>query len=177
LTDGLNTLTLDFEVPAGTNYGLRSFADDPQLWRDGPGTDMAYPYELGTLGSITQSTAGGNNAYNYYYFFYNWVVQTPFDGCPSDRIPVTITVVGMEEVSSAFESLYPNPTNGAVQLTTNESFARAEWSLLNGLGQLAAAGQLNGTVNVLDFSNQAVGQYMLQLRNETDVQTVKLIIE
>jgi len=32
-------------------------------------------------------------------------------------------------------------------------------------------------VNVLDFSNQAVGQYMLQLRNETDVQTVKLIIE
>ena len=83
----------------------------------------------------------------------------------------------MGEVSSAFESLYPNPTNGAVQLTTNESFARAEWSLLNGLGQLAAAGQLNGTVNVLDFSNHAVGQYMLQLRNETDVQTVKLIIE
>ncbi|MGB0462855.1 MAG: T9SS type A sorting domain-containing protein, partial [Flavobacteriales bacterium] len=59
----------------------------------------------------------------------------------------------------------------------NDSFARAEWSLLNGLGQLVAAGQLNGTVNVLDFSNQAVGQYMLQLRNETDVQTVKLIIE
>lgn len=177
MTDGLNTLTLDFEVPAGTNYGLRSFADDPQLWRDGPGTDMAYPYELGTLGSITQSTAGGNNAYNYYYFFYNWVVQTPFDGCASDRIPVTITVVGMEEVSNAFQSLYPNPTNGAVQLTTNEPFARAEWSLLNGLGQLAAAGQLSGTVNVLDFSKQAVGQYMLQLRNETDVQTLKLIIE
>jgi len=105
------------------------------------------------------------------------VVQTPFDGCPSDRIPVTITVVGMEEVSSAFQSLYPNPTNGAVQLTTNDSFVRAEWSLLNGLGQLVAAGQLNGTVNVLDFSHQAVGQYMLQLRNETDVQTVKLIIE
>ncbi|MBO75146.1 MAG: hypothetical protein CMD33_07735 [Flavobacteriales bacterium] len=177
LADGMNTLTLDFEVPEGTNYGLRSFSDDPQLWRDGTGTDMAYPYELGALGSITQSTAGGDNAYNYYYFFYNWVVQTPFDGCPSDRIPVTITVVGMEEVSSAFQSVYPNPTTGLIQLTATETFAAAEWSLLNGLGQQVAAGQLNGAVNTLDFTNQAVGQYMLQLRNESDVQTVKLIIE
>ena len=60
--------------------------------------------------------------------------------------------------------------------STNESFARAGGAY-NGLGQLAAAGQLSGTVNVLDFSNQAAGQYMLQLRNETDVQSVKLIIE
>lgn len=177
LTDGMNTLTLDFEVPAGTNYGLRSFADDPQLWRDGPGTDMAYPYELGTLGSITQSTAGGNNATNYYYFFYNWVVQTPFDGCPSDRVPVTITVVGLDEASSALESVYPNPTTGTIQLTANAAFATAEWSLLNALGQEVAAGQLNGTVNVLDFTPQAVGQYMLQVRNENEVHTVQLIIE
>jgi len=177
LTDGMNTLTLDFEVPAGTNYGLRSFADNPQLWRDGPGTDMAYPYELGTLGSITQSTAGGNNATNYYYFFYNWVVQTPFDGCPSDRVPVTITVVGLDEASGALQSVYPNPTTGMIQLTANAAFASAEWSLLNALGQQVAAGQLNGTVNVLDFTRHAVGQYMLQVRNETEVHTVKLIIE
>ena len=177
LTDGMNTLTLDFEVPAGTNYGLRSFADNPQLWRDGPGTDMAYPYELGTLGSITQSTAGGNNATNYYYFFYNWVVQTPFDGCPSDRVPVTITVVGLDEASGALQSVYPNPTTGMIQLTADAAFATAEWSLLNALGQQVAAGQLNGTVNVLDFTRHAVGQYMLQVRNETEVHTVKLIIE
>lgn len=177
LTDGMNTLTLDFEVPAGTNYGLRSFADDPQMWRDGPGTDMAYPYELGTLGSITQSTAGGNNATNYYYFFYNWVVKTPFDGCPSDRVPVTITVVGLDEASDALQSVYPNPTTGMIQLTANAAFATAEWSLLNALGQQVAAGQLNGTVNVLDFTRQAVGQYMLQVRNEAEVQTVQLIIE
>jgi hypothetical protein len=177
LTDGMNTLTLDFEVPAGTNYGLRSFADDPQMWRDGPGTDMAYPYELGTLGSITQSTAGGNNATNYYYFFYNWVVQTPFDGCPSDRVPVTITVVGLDEASGALLSVFPNPTTGTIQLTANSAFASAEWSLINALGQQVAAGQLNGTVNVLDFTRQAMGQYMLQVRNESEVHTVQLIIE
>ena len=177
LVDGVNTLTLDFEVPAGTGYGLRSFADDPQLWRDGPGTDMAYPYELGTLGAITQSTAGGNNATNYYYFFYNWVVQTPFEGCPSDRVPVTITVVGMDEAMVAIQAIYPNPTNGQIQLTTTEAFAAAEWSLINALGQEVASGQLNGTVSTLNFTDQATGQYMLQLRNDSTVNTVQLIIE
>lgn len=177
LLDGLNTLTLDFEIPEGTDYGLRSFDNDPQLWRDGPGTDMAYPYELGTLGSITQSTAGGDNATNYYYFFYNWVVQTPFEGCPSDRIPVTITIVGMEEEGGAVQSAYPNPTKGIIQLTVDAAFATADWSLLNGLGQEIATGQLNGAVSSLDFTSQGVGQYLLQLRNETDSQMVKLILK
>ncbi len=177
LANGLNTLTLDFEVPEGTNYGLRSFADNPQLWRDGPGTDMAYPYELGSLGSITQSTAGGNNATNYYYFFYNWVVQTPFDGCPSDRVPVTITVVGLDEAAEALQAVFPNPSSGTIQLIARPSFASAEWTLLNNVGQRVASGQLNGTVNSLDLTNHAVGQYMLQVRNEKEVHTVKLIIE
>ena len=138
---------------------------------------MAYPYELGALGAITQSTAGGNNATNYYYFFYNWVVQTPFEGCPSDRVPVTITVVGMDEATAALQAIYPNPTNGQIQLTTTEAFAAAEWSLINALGQQVASGQLNGTVSTLNFTDQATGQYMLQLRNDSNVNTVQLIIE
>jgi hypothetical protein len=177
LADGINTVTLDFDVPAGTNYGLRSISDDPQLWRDGPGTEMAYPYELGTLGTITQSTAGGNNATNYYYFFYNWVVQNAFEGCPSDRVPVTITVVGINEVADGIQSIFPNPTNGVVQITTHAAFAKAEWSLMNGIGQLVSQGQLNGTVSSLDFSELPQGQYMLQMRNEHRMQTVQLIIE
>ena len=177
VTDGMNTVVLDFEVPAGMDYGLRSFSDDPQLWRDGPGTDMSYPYDLGALGSITQSTAGGDNALNYYYFFYNWVVQTPFEGCPSDRIPVTITVVGMNEVAAGIQSIFPNPTNGAVQVTVNASFSSAEWSLLNGVGQLVKQGQLNGTVSTLDFAGMPQGQYMLHMQNEHELQTVTLIID
>jgi hypothetical protein len=177
LSDGMNTVTVDFEVPAGTNYGLRSFSDDPQLWRDGPGTDMAYPYDLGALGSITQSTAGGNNATNYYYFFYNWVVQNAFEGCPSVRVPVTITVVGMNEVAEGIQSIFPNPTNGVIQVTTHASLSTAEWSLLNGVGQLVLQGQLNGSVSSLDFSELPQGQYMFQLRTESQLQTVQLIIE
>ena len=92
LSEGVNTIPLGFEVEPGVNYGLRSFDDNPQLWRDGPGTVMTYPYALGEMGAITQSTAGGNNAANYYYFFYNWVVNQPEVVCDSNRFPIFIEV-------------------------------------------------------------------------------------
>ena len=50
LSEGVNTIPLGFEVEPGVNYGLRSFDDNPQLWRDGPGTVMTYPYALGEMG-------------------------------------------------------------------------------------------------------------------------------
>ena len=89
VVDGMNTLVLDFEVEEGTDYGLCSLDDDPQLWRDSPDTDLNYPYAIGDLASITRSTAGGNNAYNYYYFFYNWDVRVPVISCSSERIEAT----------------------------------------------------------------------------------------
>ena len=89
---------------------------------------------------------------------------------------MTITVVGLDEASGALQSVYPNPTTGMIQLTANAAFTTAEWSLLNALGQQVAVGQLNGTVNVLDFTRHAVGQYMLQVRNETEVHTVKPLL-
>ncbi len=88
LEEGMNTIVLDFEVEEGSDYGLRSLDDDPQLWRDAPETDLNYPYAIGDLASITQSTAGGNNAYNYYYFFYNWDVRLPVISCSSERVEI-----------------------------------------------------------------------------------------
>jgi hypothetical protein len=90
---------------------------------------------------------------------------------------VTITVVGINEVADGIQSIFPNPTNGVVQITTHAAFAKAEWSLMNGIGQLVSQGQLNGTVSSLDFSELPQGQYMLQMRNEHRMQTVQLIIE
>lgn len=177
LVDGMNTVTLDMEVPAGTGYGLRSFSDNPQLWRDGQGTEMAYPYALGDLGAITQSTAGGNNAYNYYYFFYNWVVQTPTVACASERIPLTITVVGLGEVQTQTFTVYPNPTSGQVQLNVGQWDASMQWTLVNALGQTVLNGRLNAHNAVLDLSAAAKGQYSLQLLSEGACEVIQLIIQ
>jgi hypothetical protein len=177
LVDGLNTITLDMEVAEGTGYGLRSFSDDPQLWRDGTGTEMSYPYELGELGSITQSTAGGNNATNYYYFFYNWVVQTPSVGCASDRVPVTITVVGTTELAVSSLDVYPNPTNGLLQITANQLEPGTQWTLLNALGQTMDQGQLTSMLTTLDLSDMVKGQYLLQVQSKNASQAIQLVVQ
>lgn len=177
LVDGLNTITLDMEVAEGTGYGLRSFSDDPQLWRDGTGTEMSYPYELGELGSITQSTAGGNNATNYYYFFYNWVVQTPSVGCASDRVPVTITVVGTTELAVSSLDVYPNPTNGLLQITANQLEPGTQWTLLNALGQTMDQGQLTSMLTTLDLSDMVKGQYVLQVQSKNASQAIQLVVQ
>ena len=176
IPDGESIVEFGWDVGPGT-VGLGSLSADPQLWRDDLNSDINFPYPIGEYGAITGTSIQGQNEFNYYYFFYNWVVQTPFEGCPSDRVPVTITVVGMDEATAALQAIYPNPTNGQIQLTTTEAFAAAEWSLINALGQQVASGQLNGTVSTLNFTDQATGQYMLQLRNDSNVNTVQLIIE
>jgi hypothetical protein len=88
--DGESTVALGIEVPAGVGYGLRCYTGNPQLWRDGLGSTLNYPYALGSLASITQSTAGQQNALNYYYFFYDWVVEAPRIACPSVRQEVVV---------------------------------------------------------------------------------------
>lgn len=175
VADGMNTLVLDFEVEEGTAYGLRSLDDDPQLWRDAPDTDMDYPYAIGDLASITQSTAGGNNAYNYYYFFYNWVVQTPAIACASDRIPFTINVTGIEELTGTALEMYPNPSNGRVQLQiSGAQQGRLEWSMMTTTGALVDQGMATSG-QWLDWSHLAKGTYVFKM-NAPQGSLVKQVI-
>lgn len=179
VADGQNTVVIDLEVPAGTGYGLRSFDDDPQLWRDGPGSGIEYPYAIGDLATIQQSTAGGNNAYNYYYFFYNWVVQTPSVACASERVPVTVTVtvVGVEDMNVASLMLYPNPTNGLVRFTWDNALTvDMVWALVDGLGREVANGVALGQ-GVMDWTGLPAGLYTLRAGNEGAFGTLQLIIQ
>lgn len=83
---GISTLTLNFNIPVGT--GLRLVGPgSPYLWRNDAG--CSYPYNIGTVISITQSSATTNPT-SYYYYFYKWQVEEP--GCSSARTPVTATI-------------------------------------------------------------------------------------
>ena len=88
--DGEFVLDLNFEVPVGVGYGLRSTTSDPQLWREGTGSVLSYPYALGNVASITNSTAGPQ--FSYYYFFYNWQVAPLPIACESVRISAHATI-------------------------------------------------------------------------------------
>lgn len=89
---GESIVELNFVIPEGSGYGLRSVGSNPRLWRDGPPATLNYPYDLNGLATITSSSATGNNATAYYYFFYDWQVSTPSFTCVSERVEVALQV-------------------------------------------------------------------------------------
>lgn len=95
LPDGESTVNLDYLIPVGINYGLKSTSGNPQLWRylnlaEGAG----YPYDLGSLCTINSSTVAGANATAYYYFFFDWQIETPTTACVGPRIEVIASIAG-----------------------------------------------------------------------------------
>jgi len=83
--NGTSTVTLNFDVPVGTNLQLGTLTgSSPSLYRNNAGA--SYPYNLAGQISITSSSAGGA----FYYFFYNWEIEEY--SCLSERAPVIATV-------------------------------------------------------------------------------------
>jgi Zn-dependent metalloprotease len=107
---GLNTYTVNFDIPAGTNLQLGCEGTD--LYRNNSG--VTFPYSLIGYISITNSSAGAN----YYYYFYDWVIQDP--SCISSRTPVTAVVeaapiAGFTYLTSGFDATFTNTTtNGTL---------------------------------------------------------------
>lgn len=87
LATGLQTINLNFSVPAGTDYqlGVANSTANLDLFRNN--NNVNYPYNLAGIASITRSSAGTNGGLNHYYFFYNWTVKE--QDCMSARVPVT----------------------------------------------------------------------------------------
>jgi hypothetical protein len=135
-------------------------SDNPQLWRDGIGSDQSYPYALGDVGAITGTTVNGGNAQNYYYFFYDWKVSVDAVGCASERVPLTVTVtnpVGVGQIAGLTSiEAYPNPTSGALTLDLDLGATTLDLDV----ALLDAAGR---TVLSTLWSAQTTGQRTLDL--------------
>ena len=164
--DGENILDLNFEVPAGDNYGLRSTTDDPQLWREGTDSELSYPYPLGSIGSITQSTAGPS--FSYYYFFYNWQVEPLPFACESDRASVSVSVSGFSELLSAVQfspELNPNPalSSSHVSISNFPTFP-CKVSISDISGRVV----FTGSSNVISLHGIDAGTYIISVLRQSD---------
>jgi hypothetical protein len=176
--DGEFEVTLNFEVPAGNGYGLRSSSDDPQLWREGTDSELSYPYSLGDLASITNSTAGPE--FSYYYFFYNWQVEPLPIACESDRVSLTISVSGIEELLSADNFLplvSPNPvlSTGSVSISNFPSFP-CEVVMTDTQGRII----YTGDSKEINLMNVEAGTYVLSVirkSNHLILGTSRIIVQ
>ena len=99
LTAGQNVFDLGITLEAGEGYQIRSGNEAPFLWRDDNEADVAFPYDLGSLASITGTTIEGENEFTYYYFYYNWTMSSA-EPCLSERTEFTVTVEDVEGVES-----------------------------------------------------------------------------
>ena len=107
--NGLNTVTLNFHVDAGSGYQLAATGAAINLYRNSAGA--SYPIDVAGVASITGTDVSSSNP-AYYYFFYNWLVQK--DGCVSAQTPVPVVVkecTGIKGLSATELTLYPNPAS------------------------------------------------------------------
>lgn len=185
IPDGESVVTLDFFVPSGTDYGLRT-TGNPELWRDNDAPGVNFPYPIATYGSITGTTVTGGNADNYYYFFYDWTVSLPATTCESALEEVVViydTNVGISE-GEGFEGLnaYPNPVDGTlflefgkdiddvISLTVTDVTGKVVKS--EGLNNVAA-----GSRHAIDMTDMTSGSYIVRIQSDKGSWTNKIMVK
>ena len=75
---GQERLYFDFDVPIGTDYQFGINSGNSGLYRSNDQANVNYPYNIGGLIEITESSA--SVADQYYYFFYNIEVEAVCTG-------------------------------------------------------------------------------------------------
>ena len=85
---GQSRVVLNFSIPVENNLQLGTPPGAQDLFRNSTGA--SYPYNIGGFLDIKRSSASGTDAYNYYYFFYDWEVDVPT--CRSLRAESTVNV-------------------------------------------------------------------------------------
>ena len=88
---GQQRLYFDFDVPVGSNYQLGlAVGSNSGLYRNNDQTRVNYPYNIGGLIEITESSAGAlGYPDQYYYFFYDIEVEAVCVGVSSPILGCT----------------------------------------------------------------------------------------
>jgi hypothetical protein len=189
IPNGDSWIQLNFVVPAGNGYGLRTTTGNPGLWRDRDittATPYDYPYDINGLVTLTGTTVTNGNQNqdgdNYYYFFYDWHVSTPSFDCPSPREEVVVTVVGVEELETISNVVvFPNPASDNLTVRLNSTKGGPmNVNLIDAVGKMVQANQVTlstGTQNIeLNLNGIAPGIYELQMVKDGKASSTRLVV-
>ncbi|MCK9255677.1 MAG: PKD domain-containing protein [Bacteroidales bacterium] len=167
--NGVQVINLDFNVPEGSDLQLVGLGS-PNLFRnDG---NVNYPYEIEGLVSIKSSSAGADSQ-DYYYFFYDWKIQT-YD-CVSERVEFEI----IPEICSDIKninldnlSIFPNPSTGIYSFINSENL-EFNFQITDISGSTLLKG--NSQQKEFDISHFANGIYFIKISSELGNKFVKLL--
>jgi PKD repeat protein len=165
--------TFSITINALPNVTLANFTDvcvyNPAFALSG-GTPTGGTYS-GTgvsAGNFNPSTAGvGIETITYSY--------SDVNGC-SNTATSTINVeecLGLNETEMAVISVYPNPTNGKLTLSTISG--NAAYKIVSVSGQVVLSGEVSNSSNTIDIASFENGIYVLQLAQEQGIQTIRIV--
>ena len=155
---GWNILELNFNVPVGQLFSLRCPLG--YLWRDTG--QLNYPYPIGNVGQIISSSFGDN----YYYYFYDWEIQSYDFECVSERVAVNVSVTDAKEPANApVLTVFPNPSGAAFSIEIKGHAAGATlFRLMDASGKEVLQEALgNAHAFQLELGKLPVGLYILQV--------------
>lgn len=101
------------------------------------------------------------------------VTITDGNGCPIDT-SFTLNDLGINETTTIESSIYPNPTNGWLNVELNES--NVTLNVVNAFGQIVMNTKTTGKVTQLDLSGFTKGIYMVQMTNESGHKSIKKVV-
>jgi Zn-dependent metalloprotease len=175
VSTGTQTINLNFPLTAGTDYQLAVGGTLVDLWRNNTGS--GYPYNVGSLVSITASDVGTN----FYYFFYNWQVQQA--DCQGNPVAITATVTTCtginENVNESDVLLYPNPATDKLVVMIGEKMLSENVvvEIYDALGKLVHTKIINSLQTELTVNDLARGVYTCKLISSSSQSTVKRFIK
>ena len=155
MVDGMQVITLNFQVPVGVDLSLR--CPQQNLFRNNAG--VSYPYAIGDMGELTNSGFGTT----YYYYFYDWKVRSALMECPAARDAATVFIgnVGVAEANATELSVFPSPANTTVRV---EGVIEGERiALVDAAGKELLGKNATARTVVLDVSSIAPGSYFVRI--------------
>ncbi|MFZ4786220.1 MAG: T9SS type A sorting domain-containing protein, partial [Flavobacteriales bacterium] len=160
---GTTTVDVNFTIPAGDGYQIGCAENN--LYRNSSG--VTYPYAIGSVGSIYNSSFGTS----YYYYFYDWKIQKTGMNCTSERVEVTANVVGINELSEnpLGLSVYPNPVDEQLNFTTKANMNNAVVVIFDATGRKVSETKMSaraGASQSINVANLAAGVYHINVTSE-----------
>lgn len=166
-------VTLNFELSPG-NYSMSIGNREPSLLVNQTGA--SYPYNFGSFMTVTGSSMG-QNAFPFFYY----MIARPLP-CISERAEVkglvdtncVITSIDESILHKSF-NLYPNPTNGFINIEFDTVDDIESVSIMNVKGQLVySSGVINRRmrIDVNDYSN---GIYFIEIVSDSGISRTKII--
>jgi hypothetical protein len=179
---GSSRVDLNFSVPVANNLRLvgKSITTGG-LYRNN--NSATYPYDLQNVLSIIGASAGAS----YYYYFYDWEIQTTNSTCSSAMMPVEAVVSSCASIGENVPfkqsiQIAPNPNNGEFHVNFNTtSNGSMDAELINIVGAKVWESTFDyqqGENKVqIETSNLAKGMYIFNLHFEGKKYPTRLVIE